>query len=320
MSLFFGTLVISIKIQEMKEIDISIIIPFYNEEIYLQRCIESIIASDFSDYEIILINDGSKDNSVLIAEAYAKRFKNIQLINKENSGVSDSRNIGIYHAKGTYITFIDADDTIEKDYLSQLNNHSTTDGCTLDIIVCGFTYNYSYRKKKSIDIHYNEYFQGKISEIKIIDVENARVLNTIYNKLIRTSIIKTNNILFDTDLCAGEDSLFVYKCILHSETISIIPYCGYNYWITGDGLFQKIQPFGMYESFFEQIFNIKVKLINKLIYSSDENELYLKYLITDRINSFQYYMTRSLQKNMSLKDFKKHCKNLQSFIVNIFLF
>jgi glycosyltransferase involved in cell wall biosynthesis len=239
----------------MNVVKISIIIPFYNEELLLPRCIKSILSSDFSDYEIILINDGSTDNSIAVVENFVENHDNIILINKLNSGVSDSRNAGILHSKGDYITFIDADDTINDDYLSQLYLNSNINGVLFDIVVCGFTYKYSYANKPKIDVSYKNNFQGEIRDLDIIELEKSRVLNTVYNKLIRTTIIKTNNILFDTNLSAGEDTLFVYRCILMSRSISVSPYCGYNYWITGDGLYQRIHPFKMYESYIDQLFD-----------------------------------------------------------------
>lgn len=140
------------------------------------------------------------------------------------------------------------------------------------------------------------------------------MLNTVCNKLIRATIIKSNNILFDTNLSAGEDTLFVYRCILMSRTISVSPYCGYNYWITGDGLYQRIYPFRMYESYIDQLFDIKLQLVSKINFTSEKNDNYLKYLCENKINSFIGYMTVSLQKQMTYADFIIFCNNLTVFI------
>ncbi|MGL2995221.1 glycosyltransferase family 2 protein [Flavobacterium sp. TSSA_36] len=300
----------------MNAVKISIIIPFYNEESLLPRCINSILDSSFLDYEIILINDGSTDNSAFVVEKFVNHHDNIFLINKFNTGVSESRNIGITHAKGDYITFVDADDTINDDYLSQLYSKSIVNGELLDIIVCGFTYNYSYANKRKINIFYKDKFEGRISDLDLIRLEESRVLNTVCNKLIRTEIIKSNNIFYDTKLSAGEDTLFIYKCMLSSKTISVFPYCGYNYWITGEGLYQRIHPFKMYESYINQLFTIKLQLLNNLNFSDEKNNNYLSYLCVNKINDYCSYMTVSLQKRMAYKVFVDHCKNFLVFLEN----
>ena len=87
-----------------------IIIPVFNVEKYLKKCLDSILIQDFKDYECILIDDGSKDSSGIICDQYAQNDKRIKVIHKKNTGVSDSRNIGIKESSGTWITFIDADD------------------------------------------------------------------------------------------------------------------------------------------------------------------------------------------------------------------
>lgn len=298
----------------MNAVKISIIIPFYNEELLLTRCINSILSSNFSDYEIILINDGSTDCSISVVNFFIENHDNIFLINKLNSGVSDSRNIGISHSKGEYITFIDADDTINDDYLSKLYLNSIINGELFDIVVGGFTYNYSYANKPKVDCFSKDSFHGEIRDLDFIELEKSRVLNTVCNKLIRTTIIKSNKILFDTNLSAGEDTLFVYRCILLSMTISVSPYCGYNYWITGDGLYQRIYPFKMYESYINQLFDIKLQLISKFNFPEEEKTNYLRYLCANNIHSFLGYMTVSLQKKLTFADFIIYCNNLTRFI------
>lgn len=99
---------------------ISIIIPVYNSEKYLNNCIKSIINQTYKDLDIILINDGSKDDSLKICNKYKKLDKRVRVFNKDNSGVSDTRNYGIKEAKGNYIMFIDSDDYIDKDYVKNL--------------------------------------------------------------------------------------------------------------------------------------------------------------------------------------------------------
>ena len=101
-------------------IKFSIIIPVYNAEKYLEQCIESVLCQTESNFELLLINDGSTDNSMIICEKYSQLDKRIIVINKENGGASSARNVGLDHARGEMIVFIDSDDSIGKNYLKLL--------------------------------------------------------------------------------------------------------------------------------------------------------------------------------------------------------
>ena len=104
----------------MENPKISIIVPDYNAEKYLQRCIESILAQTFRDFELLLIDDGSKDNSGYICDEYAKMDSRIKVIHKENGGLSDARNVGIQASSGSYIALVDSDDLIAQNFIEEL--------------------------------------------------------------------------------------------------------------------------------------------------------------------------------------------------------
>ena len=103
----------------------SVIVPVYNAEKTLRRCLDSILRQTFSDYEVILVDDGSKDSSLDICKSYCAKDKRFSVLHQENSGVSKARNRGLDSAKGNYICFVDSDDTITSDYLEQVNNAAT---------------------------------------------------------------------------------------------------------------------------------------------------------------------------------------------------
>ena len=124
---------------------ISIIVPIYNVEQYLKKCLDSVINQTYHNIEIILIDDGSTDNCGSICDEYANRDKRIKVIHKTNGGLSDARNVGIDITKGKYITFIDSDDYVEKDYVYYLYN--VMKECNTDIAFCG--YKVCYEKKKN---------------------------------------------------------------------------------------------------------------------------------------------------------------------------
>ena len=127
----------------MKNFAISIIIPVYNTEKYLRRCIESVLSQSFTDFELILVDDGSKDSSPQICDEYASQDKRVRVIHKVNGGVSAARNDGLDIAKGEYVTFIDSDDWVEREYLQSLY-----DKRSLDFVIGNFINEPSGKKRK----------------------------------------------------------------------------------------------------------------------------------------------------------------------------
>ena len=117
----------------MNDTLISIVVPVYNVSQYLERCIQSVIYQTYENLDIILIDDGSTDNSGLICDKYAKIDKRIRVLHQQNSGLSAARNAGIEIAKGKYITFIDSDDYVDSDYVSFLYDLIKRTGCSLEI-------------------------------------------------------------------------------------------------------------------------------------------------------------------------------------------
>lgn len=115
---------------------ISVIVPVYNVDKYLNKCINSILGQTYKDFELILVNDGSTDNSPKICDMYARQYKNVQVIHKNNGGLSDARNVGTSIAKGEFITYIDSDDYVSKDYLLILSTLQKDNKA--DIVVSGF--------------------------------------------------------------------------------------------------------------------------------------------------------------------------------------
>lgn len=143
-------------------VTISIIVPVYNAEKYLSRCIDSILCQTFTDFELILVNDGSSDRSKEICEKYLKSDSRIRLINQENSGVSAARNNGLDNSCGKYIGFVDADDFIEKKMYEELYNVLIKTGA--DISVCGI---------KDVYSHESETLQKIESEVSVYTAEEA---------------------------------------------------------------------------------------------------------------------------------------------------
>lgn len=208
---------------------ISVIIPVYNAERYLPDCLESIIGQTFDDYEIIIVNDGSTDNSQKIIENFAKSCDKIKNFTIENGGVSKARNFGISVASGEYIVFADADDTVEKDYIEQLSNNARDGTLTL----CAYNKIYLDRKKK-----YKEIWRAdNKDDVSVTDdfykVYSKWLFNSPWNKLYSKKIIDVNEIAFDIGLNVGEDLIFNAKYVEKSKINSFIVINKplYNYYV-----------------------------------------------------------------------------------------
>ena len=209
---------------------ISVIIPVYNAELHLKKCIESLLSQTLKSCEFIFINDGSTDKSRFIIEEFQKNDNRIILINQQNKGVSVARNQGLKIGKGNYIGFLDADDYIESEYFEKLYNEISQDN--LDCIVG--KYKSTLDGNTSISNHpfpSNKIYNKDFIKSKIIPFFiNEDKLNTIWNKLYRTEIIASNpHIQFPKGIVIGEDGLFNVLFFNQCNSVKFIDYCGYNY-------------------------------------------------------------------------------------------
>lgn len=206
---------------------ISVIVPVYNTEKFVGRCINSIIVQTYKFIEIILINDGSTDQSGNICDEFAKKDKRITVIHKKNGGVSTARNVGISIAKGEFVTFVDSDDYIEPQMLERLISLCCKEN--VDIAACSL-------KKIELDgtIHTN-YNSGSIhiiekcSAIKAFFVQGLikELFYGPFAKIFRRDLLKA--LRFDETLRMGEDILFNFQCIENSLTIGVLEECLYHY-------------------------------------------------------------------------------------------
>lgn len=203
---------------------ISVIVPIYNSEKYLEQCINSILHQTYKDFELILVNDGSDDRSGEICEKYEQQDKRIRYIWRENSGVSSTRNLGMSIAVGEYITFVDSDDFIGPYILDRLLDNPA------DFSMCGYEL-YDDLKKKIQKQYLCDKFDGNIHDFteKISDYLSPPFLLGPCFKLFKKQIIKDNEIEFPLDLSYGEDAIFVLSYLMFCEKISVSSYIGYSY-------------------------------------------------------------------------------------------
>lgn len=206
-------------------VKISIIVPVYNSSKYLEKCFDSIRNQTYTDFEVIVINDGSTDCSGEICDKYATLDNRFKIIHKENGGVSQARNIGIDNAHGEYITFIDSDDWIDVDYLQKFIV-AVDPNC--DLIVSGIVCNYSNGSLKILNIENNSFLSN--NAYKLHQLIKSRLYFGPCNKLYKTEIIRQNRIKFPDNISYGEDRIFNYEYIRYVKHIQTLNYSGYHYY------------------------------------------------------------------------------------------
>ena len=205
---------------------VSIVVPVYKVEKYLQRCIESILNQTYKDLDVILVDDGSPDSCGEIAESFKLKDNRISVFHQENKGVSSARNLGLSAAKGKYVVFVDADDYVERDYIYNLVSAiQSKDNVQLGII------NYSIAHIPQVKSYPGLYNQ-KQTAIRLF--QKKGFMGYLFNKIFLIDIIRKNHITFSSDSSWCEDALFCSKYIMYTQYSCFVEYEGYNYCIRND--------------------------------------------------------------------------------------
>ena len=204
---------------------ISIIVPIYNVEEYLRRCIDSLISQTLKDIEIILVDDGSPDNCGKIIDEYAKEYANIVVVHKENGGLSDARNAGLNAATGEYMGFVDPDDYTEPQMYEIMYNSAKENDS--DLVICGYNeiFSQSYTEKRNFD----SLKSSSDAESLVGKYINGEFGAYAWNKLYKYSLIKENNLLFPKGIQLTEDVIFLFAFLKYAKTYSVITEQLYNY-------------------------------------------------------------------------------------------
>lgn len=205
----------------MNKIDISVIIPVYNSEKYIHRCIDSVLSQTFYDYEVILVDDGSTDKSGEICDEYAQTNEKIKVIHQKNSGVAAARQTGIDFSQGLYSIHVDSDDWIENTMLDSL--FSVVKTTEAEMIICD--YYIDWNSKSS----YNSQKPSSMKPNEIIDQLFINLHGSLWNKLIRTSIIKENGLKFYDGVNYCEDLLMNVQILKYAKKIKYLPKAFYHY-------------------------------------------------------------------------------------------
>ncbi|MDW3024301.1 MAG: glycosyltransferase family 2 protein [Alphaproteobacteria bacterium] len=201
---------------------VSVIIPVYKAEKFLRRCLDSLIAQTFIDWQAICIDDGSPDRSPAILDEYAARDTRIKVIHRANAGVSSARNLGIENADGEYIHFLDADDWIDPEYYQAMVTVANDSGA--DMVVSGFVSDNKYTKHivyKNVRL-----VRGMLDKLRLT---YALTDSYVWRYLFKTDFVREKNLVFDTNLIAQEDTLFVLNAIAQAGMVVSVPWVNYHY-------------------------------------------------------------------------------------------
>lgn len=206
---------------------ISFIIPAYNSEKRIGKCVAAIVEQDTNiDYEILIINDGSSDETSSKAKELEKKYSQVRVVDKENGGVSSARNAGIKNAKGDYIVFCDSDDSIASGFFEAIRGYEN-----YDLTVYG--YKYIVKEKTSLIVTESCDLHNK--EQAFMELYGKRLFNQVWNKIYKKSLISD---LFEEKYFIGEDLLFNIRYFSNVSNIHVLPDALYNYIITSGSITQ----------------------------------------------------------------------------------
>lgn len=204
---------------------ISVIIPVYNGEKYIKRCVLSVLSQSYKNIEVIIVNDGSSDATLSIVNSISLLHKNVILINNKKSGVSVSRNLGILRAKGEYITFIDSDDFVDSEYINYL--YKLIKKSNSDVSLSRYPNKSFLHEMYDVSPKRNLFCKENFESNCYSGFDAARemlfykIVISSWNKMYRTDFLKNNKLFFDSNLSFGEGFDFVINCFIVADRVEI---------------------------------------------------------------------------------------------------
>ena len=243
---------------------VSIIVPVYNAESSIARCVDSILSQQFTDFELLLVDDGSRDGSGAICDGYAAADSRVRVIHKENTGVSDTRNLGIAQARGTYLQFLDSDDWITPDATKLLVRTAEAHSC--DLVISDFYRVVGERVSRKGDIDEDRTLTREEYAAHMMEQPADFYYGVLWNKLYRRDIVADHGLRMDPDISWCEDFLFNLEYIRHAERFYALQVPIYYYVKTKGSLASqslsitktirmKLMLFEYYNQFYKSVFD-----------------------------------------------------------------
>lgn len=290
---------------------VSIIVPVYNSERYVERCINSLISQTLTDIEIIVINDGSKDDSDIICTQLEKKDKRIHYYLQENMGVSVARNKGLSMATGEWITFVDSDDWVEPTMCECAYNAVSCSNA--DIVMWGYWLDSNQKSKKQ---HFIKLCSGDVTSSKALiqtkiisryadgDIcENAISAGATWGKLCRRELIEKYKLQFVEGLTRAQDTVFWLHAFEHANTIYYLDECLNHYSISEDSICSGKKYISRCEVPFEKLMDEYEKFISEY---HDQDERFMRALFQRGVQILDWYMKHKiLNKENPAKIIKK---------------
>lgn len=249
---------------------VSVVVPIYNAEKTIVRCVKSIEEQTYKNIELILINDGSVDNSISKCIELKKIYNNIILINKKNEGTSKTRNCGIINSTGRYLSFVDSDDECDKMMIESFVD--CMERYNVDIAISGIRKKYLYKKgKRSIDVL--PFKEGAFDKKGFLDLfiklEQQNLIASSCNKMYKKEVLLKYGIFFEENVTMGEDYRFNLKCLDNMSSFAVLKMPLYTYYI-GD---ESISTGYRKNEFEERLEN--VALYEKMVVKYNMNNKYI---------------------------------------------
>lgn len=285
---------------------VSIIIPVYNAQQYIAKCIDSVISQSYINWELILVDDGCTDKSGEICDKYAQKDKRIKVFHKKNGGVSSARNTGISEAVGEWLYFIDSDDFIDSDTLSKSIKKNVE---IPDLIVHGLVNDYIYNGK-SCSLLYKKIEDNDYKEI-IEFTDRYGLLKGPVCKLFRHSIVKENKLFFDESICYGEDTKFSFEYLQKCKSIAFVPEHFYHYCFRLEGsLTKRSYPYLSWDNTARMLLELRLPIM-KQFSMPDSYFQYIRFEYISHIIRAVYSMYKD---GVSKLDRLKYLKKLHNDI------
>ncbi len=269
---------------------ISVIVPVYMVEKYLKRCVDSLLSQTVSDFELILIDDGSKDSSGIICDEYSAKDVRVKVIHQTNKGVSEARNTGLAAASGQYVTFVDADDYVEQDYLEWMLADDAD-------MICQ-TATLTDEKDQVIERHQiDEKWCVMGDSSNLMKLLNEGVFNWTHCKRLTRKIIEENHIRFQPDIDFAEDTLFMVRYAKCVKNIKIQNIAKYHYVI-----------YSSRKTLSNQYTKKRIKVIEKanhlIAKECAENAELQEQVFCDRMRDFYSFFIYEYIRTLQAKDFR----------------
>lgn len=256
----------------MEKPKLSVIIPVYNVEKYLCRCVDSILGQTFPDFEVLLVDDGSLDNSGKICDEYSCKDNRVRVFHKENGGPAKARNLALEKMQGEWVTFIDSDDYIDSDGFAVMI--AATDN--VDMVISGkIIEGKNITEEKVNDVLC---FKSSCPSQLYLECEIANSRDYIWNRFYKSSIIKNHHLKFE-DLKVGEDTIFNIDNHKYIDSVRIIPKAYYHYVQNVNSISRGYKP---QLSVFHQYINTKLSELKEMY--SDSQNTFLKFMFQQRVN------------------------------------